>query len=48
MNAAHDVVKNNATFKAYYDVKRAKGQSHYTALGHCSGKLVKIHLEDAH
>ena len=48
MNAAHDVVKNNATFKAYYDVKRAKSQSHYTALGHCSGKLVKIHLEDAH
>ena len=24
MNAAHNVVKNNATFKAYYDVKECK------------------------
>ena len=25
MNAAHNVVKNNATFKAYYDKKMAEG-----------------------
>ena len=24
MNATHNVVKNNATFKAYYDAKRAE------------------------
>ena len=42
MNAAHNVVKNNATFKAYYDKKRDEGPSHYNALGHCAGKLVRI------
>ena len=42
INAAHNVVKNNATFKAYYDAKRAEGRSHYNALGHCSGKLVRV------
>lgn len=42
MNAAHNVVKNNATFKAYYDKKREEGRSHYNALGHCAGKLVRI------
>ena len=42
MNAAHNVVKNNATFKAYYDAKRAEGRSHYNALGHCAGKLVRV------
>lgn len=42
MNAAHNVVKNNATFKAYYDKKRNEGRSHYNALGHCAGKLVRI------
>lgn len=42
MNAAHNVVKNNATFKAYYDKKMAEGRSHYNALGHCAGKLVRI------
>ena len=36
MNAAHNVVKNNATFKAYYDAKRAEGRTHYNALGHCA------------
>ncbi len=35
MNAAHNVVKNNATFKAYYDTKMAEGRTHYNALGHC-------------
>ena len=42
MNAAHNVVKNNATFKAYYDAKKAEGRTHYNALGHCAGKLVRI------
>ena len=42
INAAHNVVKNNATFKAYYDTKRADGRSHYNALGHCAGKLVRV------
>ena len=42
MNAAHNVVKNNATFEAYYNAKRAEGRSHYNALGHCAGKLVRV------
>lgn len=42
VNAAHNVVKNNSTFKAYYDGKRAEGRTHYNALGHCAGKLVRI------
>ncbi|GAA6410211.1 IS110 family transposase [Blautia hominis] len=42
MNAAHNVVKNNATFKTYYDAKRAEGRTHYNALGHCAGKLVRV------
>ena len=42
MNAAHNVAKNNATFKAYYDAKRAEGRTHYNALGHCAGKLVRV------
>ena len=42
INAAHNVVKNNATFKTYYDKKMAEGRSHYNALGHCAGKLVRI------
>lgn len=42
MNAAHNVVKNNATFRTYYDKKMAEGRSHYNALGHCAGKLVRI------
>ena len=42
MNAAHNVVKNNATLKAYYDAKTAEGRTHYNALGHCAGKPVRI------
>lgn len=42
VNAAHNVVKNNAAFKAYYEAKMAEGRTHYNALGHCSGKLVRI------
>ena len=42
VNAAWNVVRNNATFKAYYDAKRAEGRTHYNALGHCAGKLVRV------
>lgn len=42
INAAHNVVKNNATFKTYYDKKMAEGRTHYNALGHCAGKLVRV------
>lgn len=42
MNAAHNVVKNNATFKTYNDAKMAEGRTHYNALGHCAGKLIRI------
>ena len=42
VNAAHNVVKNNQTFKDYYAQKRSEGKSHYNALGHCAGKLVRI------
>lgn len=42
MNAAHNVVKNNQTFRNYYDSKRAESRGHYNALGHCAGKLVRV------
>lgn len=42
VNAAWNVVRNNATFKAYCNAKMAKGRSHYNALGHCAGKLVRV------
>ena len=42
VNAAWNVVRNNATFKTYYDTKRAECQSHYNALGHCAGKSVRV------
>lgn len=42
INAAHNVVLNNRTFKTYYDLKMSQGRSHYNALGHCAGKLVRI------
>lgn len=42
INAAHNIVKNNATFKEYYDSKRAEGRGHYNSLGHCVGKLVRV------
>lgn len=42
VNAALNVVRNNATIKAYYDAKGAEGRTHYNVLGYCSGKLVRI------
>lgn len=40
--SAHNVVKNNETFKNYYELKRSQGKSHYCALGHVAHKLVRI------
>ena len=40
--SAHNVVKNNETFRKYYDQKCAQGRGHYAALGHCAGKLVRV------
>jgi len=40
--SAHNVVKNNKTFKDYYELKRSQGKSHYCALGHVAHKLVRI------
>ena len=40
--SAHNVVKNNKTFRDYYDLKRSQGKSHYCALGHVAHKLVRI------
>ena len=42
VNAAHNVVKCNKTFKAYYGQKMSEGRNHYNALGHCAGKLVRV------
>lgn len=40
--SAHNVVKNNKTFKDYYDKKRSEGKCHYNALGHTANKLVRV------
>ena len=40
--SAHNVVKNNKTFKDYYELKRSQGKSHYCALGHVAHKLVRV------
>ncbi len=40
--SAHNVAKNNVTFKNYYDLKRSQGKSHYCTLGHVAHKLVRI------
>ena len=40
-NAAHNAVKNNSTFKTYYNPKIAEGSSHYKT----NGKLVGIILK---
>lgn len=42
VNAAWNVARNNTTFKAYYDSKRAEGRSYYNTLVHCAGKLVRV------
>ncbi len=40
--SAYNVVKNNATFRQYYALKRSQGKSHYNALGHVASKLVRV------
>ncbi len=40
--ASHNVVKNNPSFKAYYDKKIAEGKRHYCALGHVANKLIRV------
>jgi transposase len=42
VNASHNAVRNNQTFQTYYDKKMSEGRTHYNALGHCAGKLVRI------
>lgn len=42
MNAAFLLVQRNRTFKDYYNLKVSQGRSHYNALGHCAGKLVRV------
>lgn len=42
INAAHNGVTNNLTFKAYYDAKMFEGRTHYNALGHCASILVRV------
>lgn len=42
MNVAHTVIKNNATFKAYCDNKRAEGWTHCNAPRHCADKLTRV------
>lgn len=39
--AAHNAVRNNDVFRSFYDAKRSQGKNHYSALGHCAGKLVR-------
>lgn len=39
---AHNVVRNNPTFAEYYSQKIAQGKSHYNALGHTAGKLIRV------
>ena len=40
--ASFNVCKNNKTFMDYYIKKTSEGKSHYNALGHCAGKLVRV------
>lgn len=42
MNVAPNVVKSNAAFKTYYDSKKSESLTHYNALWHCAGKLVRV------
>ena len=37
-----NVCLNNKTFMDYYNKKRNEGKTHYNALGHCAGKLIRI------
>ena len=39
---AWNVVRNNQTFKIYYERKRNQDKSHYQALGHVAHKLIRV------
>lgn len=40
--AAGNLAQNNKTFADYYSLKISQGRSHYNALGHCAGKLIRV------
>lgn len=42
VNAAWNIVRNNASFKTYYDAKKAEGRPHYNVLRYCADKLVRV------
>lgn len=44
INVAHNVTKNNQTFKDYYNHKLSEGCSHHTTLGFCAGKNLAISI----
>ena len=39
--AANNVRLHTKTFNNYYNMKISQGKSHYNALGHCAGKLIR-------
>jgi len=42
INASWNVVRNNSTFREYYNLKVSQGKGHYAALGSVAFKLVRI------
>ena len=36
------MLQDSLRFVSYYDAKMAEGRTHYNALGHCAGKLVRV------
>jgi len=42
MLAAHNIVRNSDTFSNFYAKKISEGKSHYSALGHVAGKLIRV------
>ena len=38
----NQVYDDNRWWISRYDAKRAEGRTHYNALGHCAGKLVRV------
>lgn len=40
--AANNVRIHTKTFSDYYNTKKSQGKSHYNALGHCAGKLIRV------
>lgn len=42
INATHNVVNSNATFKTCYNAKIDEGRTNYNTLGQCANKLARI------